>query len=360
MKLPVDIRDLMRSGEALRNDREQELRVAVFVDVEAPDALVEDVREALRPLTGAARLHVEACAPGETLLIDPAADAVVALAGPHATLERSLASSREQFVPTVLVTIGEMAGEASRRLNHPLLDTVSAETPEQAVHALGAWLADRLNGKRLALAHNFAFLRRAVAEEAVKNTAFQNGVIGFVAVIPGADLPLMTANQGKMLLQIAAAYGQPLGPERIKELAVIVGSGFALRALARQLLTLVPGFGWALKAAIGYSGTLAMGYAAVEYFQDGGDFHGLAARVREARDSAIENARARISRGEPAEEPLPAHAYVVASGPDALSAADTGAAGPPVAVVDPATLPRPEALPAAPATPPSPEGAGAQ
>ena len=31
---------------------------------------------------------------------------------------------------------------------------------------------------------------------------------GLVMVIPGADLPIMTANQAKMVLQIAAAYGE--------------------------------------------------------------------------------------------------------------------------------------------------------
>ena len=39
-----------------------------------------------------------------------------------------------------------------------------------------------------------------------------------VVFIPGADMPIMTLNQAKMLLQIAAAYGQPLSAERIKEL----------------------------------------------------------------------------------------------------------------------------------------------
>ena len=45
------------------------------------------------------------------------------------------------------------------------------------------------------------------------------------------------------MAEIAAAYGQQLGPERIKELAVLVGGGFLFRAFARQALTFVPGFG---------------------------------------------------------------------------------------------------------------------
>ena len=330
MKLPIDIRDIMNSGSKLREDRERRVRIAVFVDVDAPEALVEAVREALHPQTGGAMLHVEACAPGEALIIDPTTDAVIALAGPGATLERSLAAAREKFVPTVVLALGEYASPVAHRLGQPMLDTIAAEQTETLVAQLGTWLADRISGKRLSLAHNFTFIRRAAAEESIKATAFQNGVIGFVAVIPGADMPLMTANQAKMILQIAAVYGQPLGPERIKELAVVVGGGFTFRAIAQQLLDFIPGFGWAVKAGIAYSGTLAMGYAALEYFEEGGEFSGVAQRVKEARDKAIAAARDRVKRGLPGEEPIAAHGYVVvsdepAASPPALQAADAGA-----------------------------------
>ena len=257
-------------------------------------------------------MHIEACAPGETLVIDSSADAVVAIAGTGTNLASSLAGARAKFVPTVVIALGDVASDVAVRLSHPILDTIVYGEPEHVVHALGRWLVDRVTGKRLAMAANFAFVRRAAAEESIKATAFQNAVIGVVAVIPGADMPLMTANQAKMILQIAAAYGEPLGIERMKELAAVVGGGFTLRAIARQLLDFVPGFGWALKGVIGYSGTLAMGYAALEYFEEGGDVRGLASRVKQARDRAIDTARERISRGGPAEEPLPAHAYVVA------------------------------------------------
>ena len=315
MKLPLDIREIVSSGTKLREERERPVRLAVFVDVAAPDALVETLREALRPQTSGAMLHVEACAPGETLLVDPTADAVVAITGPGDTLARSIASSREKFVPTVVLALGESATAVSHRLNQPILDTIIGEEPEHLVRALGAWLGERVSSKRLALAANFPFVRRAVAEESIKATSFQNGVIGFVAVIPGADMPLMTANQAKMILQIAAAYGAPLGAERVKELAVVVGGGFTLRAIARQLLDFIPGFGWALKAGIGYSGTLAMGYAALEYFEEGGEFSGVAERIREARDNAVRVARERVGRGESAEEPLPAHYTLVEDEP---------------------------------------------
>jgi uncharacterized protein (DUF697 family) len=203
---------------------------------------------------------------------------------------------------------------------------------------------DRLSGKRLAMATNFEFMRRAVAEEAIKATSFQNGVVGLVMVIPGADMPVMTANQAKMVLQIAAAYGQTLGAERIKELAVVLGGGFAFRAVARQMRAFSPGFGWAVKAGIGYSGTMAMGYAALEHFEAGGEMGALAAKVLSARDRAIKAAQARKGMRGTADEILPASGYVV------------------VSETPRASLPQEAALPPAESTtvPPAQDGAGAQ
>jgi len=315
MKLPVDVRDIMNASNRVAEERERPVRIAVFVDVEAPDVLVDAVQQALRPQTAGARLHVEAVAAGETLIIDDAADAVVAIAGPGDTLARSLAAARDKLVPACVVALGEHADDVSRRLDHPILETVTGEEVEHVAEKLGTWLADRIHGKRLALAANFAFVRRAVANEAVKATAFQNGVIGAVMIIPGADLPLMTANQAKMVLQIAAAYGVPLGTERIKELGAVVGGAFAFRAVARQLLDFIPGIGWAIKGAVGYSGTLAMGYAAIEYFESGADLSGLAEKLKDARDKAVETAgaaRERLTRGGSAgREIIPASGYVI-------------------------------------------------
>jgi uncharacterized protein (DUF697 family) len=309
MNMPLDIRELMKSSASAREEREQPVRIAVFVDAEAPEALVEAVKSALHPQTGLAILHVEAVVAGDLLEPSGSVDAVVALAGPGDVLEPSLKASRDKLVPTVALALGEERDSASRRLSQPLLDTLVGSDAEKVVTELGTWLADRVSGKRLALAANFSFVRRAVANESVKATAFQNAVIGGVVVIPGADMPLMTANQAKMLLQIAAAYGEPLGAERIKELAAVVGGGFAFRAIARQVLTAIPGFGWAVKAGIGYSGTLAMGYAAVEYFESGGDVRGLAEKVREARDKVVGAAASRVLRDK--RETIPASAVVL-------------------------------------------------
>lgn len=112
-------------------------------------------------------------------------------------------------------------------------------------------------------------IRRTYCDHVVLVNAAQNGVIGVVVIIPGADLPAMTANQIRMVLRIAHAYGEEIGLDRALEILSVVGTGFVLRAMARQALDFVPGFGWAVKGAVGFSGTIALGQAAIAYFEAG-------------------------------------------------------------------------------------------
>ena len=70
------------------------------------------------------------------------------------------------------------------------------------------------------------------------------------------------------MLRIALAYGERLDRNRAGELrSGVVGAGFGFRAVARELLDLVPVAGWAVKGAIAYAGTQAIGEAAVRYFE---------------------------------------------------------------------------------------------
>ena len=120
-----------------------------------------------------------------------------------------------------------------------------------------------------ALAVRLPAVRRAYCDHVVLANASQNAVIGAVVIIPGADMPAMTANQIRMVLKIAAAYGEEIGLDRALEILSVVGTAFVFRTLARQALDFVPGFGWALKGAAGFTGTVALGEAAIAYFEAG-------------------------------------------------------------------------------------------
>lgn len=122
------------------------------------------------------------------------------------------------------------------------------------------------------LSRQFPIFRSEAAWQEVQATSKQNAVIGALP-LPGADMPLMTANQVKMLMRIAAMFDLPMNVDRAKELLAVVGGGFALRTVSRQVVKVVPWAGWAIAGGIGYSGTLAMGKAAIEYFKRSAPSH---------------------------------------------------------------------------------------
>ena len=155
--------------------------------------------------------------------------------------------------------VGLFGDEVARGLGH---DPVGKPTLENR-------LIDAAGDGAAALAAALPSVRRTYCDHVVLTNAAQNGVIGVVVIIPGADMPAMTANQIRMVLKIAHAYGEELGLDRALEILSIVGTGLVLRTLARQALDFVPGFGWAVKGAVGFSGTIALGQAAIAYFEAG-------------------------------------------------------------------------------------------
>lgn len=144
------------------------------------------------------------------------------------------------------------------------------------------------------LGRGYPALRRAVCDEVIRKNARQNAFIGALP-IPGADMPVMTANQARMVLSLAAIYGEDLSLDRARELLGVLAAGFGLRALSRQVVKVVPVGGWIAAAAIGYAGTVTMGRATMLYFERGKQEVGRE-ELSEIRRCAIREAEAFVSR----------------------------------------------------------------
>jgi uncharacterized protein (DUF697 family) len=119
----------------------------------------------------------------------------------------------------------------------------------------------------IALAARLPTLRPAVCASLVRTVSRQNGVIGAAVFVPGVDLPVLTLNQLRLVLRIAAAHGQEVGPARIPEALGVVGAALGFRTVARTFAGLVPGIGWAVKGGVAYTGTRALGEAAVRVYE---------------------------------------------------------------------------------------------
>ncbi len=357
MQIPIDVAAVFQEATNVEAARSVPLSVSVMLDETAPADLTAFVRSSFASASAQARVSINYFSDAHAMF-DSRSDMAVIAGGLTVEVGQVAENIRAAGIPVMVVTslpslveeiartsgfpipeadliapqvrdgdvvmfaspirvasgqgenadAGELAEDAAAQAQLARLSSADpsslepyALTPEMCAHLsskMGEWVVAAFRQKRLAFAQAFSFVRKPLALESVSATAFQNAGVGLVVFIPGADMPIMTLNQAKMLLQIAAAYGQPLGPDRVKELACVVGGGFAFRAVARQVAGVVPALGWAVKAAVGYSGTVAMGRAAIEYFEHGGTISGLAAAAAEARDKAVAAAESTaIGRG---------------------------------------------------------------
>lgn len=185
--------------------------------------------------------------------------------------EEVLRRANRKDVEVVCVLVGEPPDVAVDVPHVLATDVVSVRPGEDLpVDQIAERIAERSGDAGYTLAAKLPALRRAVCEDIVRGFARQNGVLGAAIFIPGADLPVLTLNQIRMVLRIAAAHGEEIDRERALELLPIVAAGFGLRAIARELVGLVPLAGWAVKGAVAFAGTRALGEAAIAYFERGG------------------------------------------------------------------------------------------
>ena len=133
--------------------------------------------------------------------------------------------------------------------------------------AIARALARALGERATPLAARLPVLRDAVVDRLIAQFSRQNAVVGVAVFLPGADLPVLTLNQIRMLMRIADAYGFELDKDRIPEVLGVIGSGLGFRAAARSLLGVVPVAGWAVKGGMAYAGTRALGEAARRFFE---------------------------------------------------------------------------------------------
>ena len=131
------------------------------------------------------------------------------------------------------------------------------------LEAIAHAIAVRLGERGAPLAARVPLLHEAVSEQLLGSFARKNGLLAAAVWIPGADLPALALNELRLVLRLAQAYGGAgeVGG-RLPELAATVGAGFGLRALAREVLDLVPGAGWAVNVGVAYAGTRGLGDAA--------------------------------------------------------------------------------------------------
>jgi uncharacterized protein (DUF697 family) len=251
----------------------------------APLAVFNLVRE----LRAAATKHAPLVLAGAPLLVDALRRELVRGGDETAVRDASL-GALEGAAALVYVLAGEVGEEDERALRSadiagvPIV--VLGPDPHTAIpyvlatdvlplrpgegfplDQLSRVLGGKLDEGATSIAAKLPALRRGVAEALVAKVARQNGIIAAAVFVPGVDFPVLTLNQLRLVLRLATTYGQELDAERLPEILGVVGAGLGLRAAVRQALGVVPIAGWAVKGGVAYTGTRALGEAAIRYFE---------------------------------------------------------------------------------------------
>lgn len=197
--------------------------------------------------------------------IDDAAILVRVLGGaPTEEDETELRAAKRAGVPVVAVQTGTEVFDVP----YVLATDIVMCSPGSGfpVEAIAAAVAARLGEGGTALAVRLPMLREPVCDALIGKFSRQNGIIGAAFFVPGADFAVLTLNQIRLVLRLAAAHGVEIDQSRLPEVLATLGAGLGFRALARQLLGAVPVAGWVVKGGIAYAGTRALGEAAQRYF----------------------------------------------------------------------------------------------
>jgi uncharacterized protein (DUF697 family) len=183
--------------------------------------------------------------------------------------ELVLRQADRKSIDTICVLVGAGVGPVDVPY---VLATNVVQVPEGSsvpVGKVAKLIAEQADDRAHMWAARLPVLRKPVVEHTISKFARQNGILGAAIFIPGADMPVLTLNQIRMVFHLAAAYGEEMDRDRAFEVIGVIGAAFGFRALAREALGVVPGVGWAIKGGIAYVGTRALGKAAAAYFEAG-------------------------------------------------------------------------------------------
>lgn len=199
-----------------------------------------------------------------------------ASAGLHQSDYDVYGSLRAAHVPLVVVLnkvdlikrdLPDVLKDVERKLGTTVIP-ISAKTGAGVAERLIPAIVESHPWMTVTLGRALPAFRRQLSRRLIEGAVALNALIA-AEPIPGLDIPFLLASQVRMVLRIAAIYGESLSVRHARELLTTMAGGVALRYLTAELGKLIPGPGWLIGAAVTGLGTWAMGRAAVAYFESG-------------------------------------------------------------------------------------------
>ena len=164
----------------------------------------------------------------------------------------------------------QLATEVADALGEVNVIPISARTGENVAEELIPEIIKASPDAALVIGRELPAFRREAAQRIIRNATLISLAAG-MEPIPLVDIPILLGTQIRLVLRIAALYGEPLDSadfrKHARELLVTMASGLGMRYLAQEAAKVVPYGGDAIAGIIAGAGTWAIGQVALEYYE---------------------------------------------------------------------------------------------
>lgn len=166
----------------------------------------------------------------------------------------------------------ELANEVAMRLGIPGVIPISALDGTNIADELVPAMIAASPEAALVIGRELPSYRRQAAQRIIRNAMLVSLAAG-LEPIPLIDIPILLGTQVRLVLRMAALYGEPIDSadavKHARELVVTMISGLGMRYLAEQAAKLVPIGGDVVAGAIAGAATWSIGEVALEYYENG-------------------------------------------------------------------------------------------
>ncbi len=169
----------------------------------------------------------------------------------------------------------ELANNIAMRLGMTGVIPISARTGMNVAEELVPAMIQASPEAALVIGRELPAYRREAAQRIIRNATLVSLAAG-LEPIPLVDIPILLGTQVRLVLRLAALYGEPIDSadavKHARELVVTMISGLGLRFLAEQAAKAVPFGGDVVAGAIAGAATWSIGEVALEYYEGGKRF----------------------------------------------------------------------------------------
>ena len=166
----------------------------------------------------------------------------------------------------------KVANEVAVSLGVAGVIPVSGRTGVNIAEELIPAMIDASPEAALVIGRELPAYRRNAAQRIIRNATLISLAAG-LEPFPLVDIPILLGNQIRLVLRLAALYGEPVDSanttRHLRELIAVMAGGLGLRYLAEQVAKAIPFGGDFISGAIAGAGTWAMGQVVLEYYESG-------------------------------------------------------------------------------------------